>query len=75
MPAMSLLLNLLWIVFGGLWMAVGWVVAAVIMAITIIGLPFAWAHLKLAGLALWPIGKMIVPIDEARRSRYRRYAV
>ena len=75
MPPMSLLLNLLWIVFGGLWMAVGWVAAAVIMAITIIGLPFAWAHLKLAGLALWPIGKMIVPIDEARRGRYGRYAV
>jgi len=146
MSPMSLLLNLLWIVFGGLWMAVGWVVAAVIMAITIIGLPwaraafniavytflpfgqtavsrathtgredlgtgpagtlgniilfvlagwwlalghllfalghaitiiglpFAWAHLKLAGLALWPIGKMIVPIDEARRGRYGRYA-
>jgi uncharacterized membrane protein YccF (DUF307 family) len=36
---MSLLLNLLWIVFGGLCMAVGWLVAAVIMAITIIGLP------------------------------------
>ena len=75
MSPMSLLLNLLWIVFGGLWMAVAWVVAAVIMAITIIGLPFAWAHLKLAGLALWPIGKMIVPIDEARRGRYRRYAL
>ena len=75
MPAMSLLLNLLWIVFGGLWMALAWVVAAVIMAITIIGLPFAWAHLKLAGLALWPIGKMIVPIEEARRGRYSRYAL
>ena len=126
MPVMNLLLNLLWIVFGGLWMAVAWVVAAVIMAITIIGLPwaraafniavytllpfgqtavsrdahtgredlgtgplgtlgniiwvifagwwlalghavtiiglpFAWAHLKLAGIALWPIGKAIVP--------------
>ena len=75
MSPISLLLNLLWIVFGGLWMAVGWVVAAVIMAITIIGLPFAWAHLKLAGLALWPIGKMIVPVDEARRGRYSRYAL
>ena len=40
MPVMSLFLNLLWIVFGGLWMAVGWVFAAVIMAITIIGLPW-----------------------------------
>ena len=64
MSVLSLLLNLLWIVFGGLWMAIAWVVAAVIMAITIIGIPFAWAHLKLAGLALWPIGKMIVPADE-----------
>ena len=30
---------------------------------TIIGIPFAWVHLKLAGIALWPIGKDIVPID------------
>jgi len=34
---------------------------AIVWAITIIGLPFAWAHLKLAGIALWPIGKTIVP--------------
>ncbi|MBV8242271.1 MAG: hypothetical protein JOY75_15920, partial [Hyphomicrobiales bacterium] len=43
MSPISLLLNLLWIIFGGLWMAVGWIVAAVIMAITIIGLPWARA--------------------------------
>ncbi|MBA0085187.1 MAG: hypothetical protein HRJ53_09335, partial [Acidobacteria bacterium Pan2503] len=43
MSPMSLLLNLLWIVFGGLWMAVGWVIAGVIMAITIIGIPWARA--------------------------------
>ena len=127
MSPVSLLLNLLWIVFGGLWMAAAWMIAAVIMAITIIGLPwtraafniaaytllpfgqkavsradrgyedvgtgplgvlgnvlwlvlagghlitaimlaitiigipFAWAHVKLAGLSLWPIGKMVVP--------------
>ena len=36
-------------------------ITAIVLAITIIGLPFAWAHLKLAGLALWPIGKDIVP--------------
>ena len=34
---------------------------AVLLAVTIIGIPFAWAHLKLAGIALWPIGKVIVP--------------
>jgi uncharacterized membrane protein YccF (DUF307 family) len=33
----------------------------VLWAVTIIGIPFAWAHLKLAGIALWPIGKVIVP--------------
>ncbi len=43
---------------------------AVGFAVTIIGIPFAWAHLKLAGLALWPIGKMIVPIEDT--VRYRR---
>ncbi len=43
----------------------GWrsaiVLTAVLLAVTIIGIPFAWAHLKLAGIALWPIGKVIVP--------------
>jgi uncharacterized membrane protein YccF (DUF307 family) len=56
--------NLLWLVLAGWWLALGHVIAAVILGVTIIGLPFAWAHLKLAGLALWPIGKMIVPIEE-----------
>ena len=37
------------------------VITAVLLAVTIIGIPFAWAHLKLAGIALWPIGKIIVP--------------
>jgi uncharacterized membrane protein YccF (DUF307 family) len=41
MSVISLLLNLLWIVFGGLWMALGWVIAAVVMAIAIVGLPWA----------------------------------
>ena len=53
--------NLLWLVFAGWWLALGHLIAAVALAITIIGLPFAWAHLKLAILALWPIGKDIVP--------------
>ncbi len=38
---------------------------AMALGITIIGLPFAWAHLKLAGIALWPIGKAIVSADDA----------
>ena len=66
MPFLQFLLNIAWILTGGVWMAAAWLVAAVIMAITIIGLPFARAHLKLAGITLWPIGKMIVPIEPAR---------
>jgi uncharacterized membrane protein YccF (DUF307 family) len=54
--------NLIWLVLAGWWLALGHLVFAALLAITIIGIPFAWAHLKLARLALWPIGKMIVPI-------------
>ena len=60
----GLLGNIIWLVLAGWWLALGHLITAILLAITIIGIPFAWAHLKLAGLALWPIGKMIVPADE-----------
>lgn len=63
--------NIIWFVLAGWWLALGHVFAAIGLAITIIGLPFAWAHLKLAGLALWPIGRAIVASD-VRPGRYRR---
>lgn len=53
--------NIVWLVLAGWWLALGHLIWAVLFAITIVGLPFAWAHFKLAGLALWPIGKTIVP--------------
>lgn len=53
--------NLIWLLLAGWWLALAHLVTAVILAVTIIGIPFAWAHLKLAGIALWPIGKVIVP--------------
>lgn len=59
--ALGLIGNIIWFVLAGWWLALGHLVTAIALAITIIGLPFAWAHLKLAGLALWPIGKTIVP--------------
>ena len=58
---LGLIGNLIWLVLAGWWLALGHIVTAVVLAVTIIGIPFAWAHLKLAGLALWPIGKVIVP--------------
>jgi uncharacterized membrane protein YccF (DUF307 family) len=59
--ALGTLGNLLWLLLAGWWLALGHLVAAAALAISIIGFPFAWAHLKLAGLALWPIGRTIVP--------------
>ena len=59
--ALGTLGNLLWLVLAGWWLALGHVLAAIANAITIIGLPFAWAHLKLAGFALWPVGRTLVP--------------
>ncbi|KAA0680446.1 YccF domain-containing protein [Roseomonas genomospecies 6] len=61
--------NILWFVLAGWWLALGHLVAAVGLAITIIGLPFAWAHLKLALLALWPVGTEIVTVDEVESRR------
>ena len=57
--------NVVWFVFAGWWLALGHLLTAIPLAITIIGIPFAWAHLKLAGIALWPIGKVIVPREGA----------
>jgi uncharacterized membrane protein YccF (DUF307 family) len=54
--------NLIWLILAGWWLALGHLIFAFIWAVTIVGIPFAWAHLKLAGIALWPIGKMIVEI-------------
>jgi uncharacterized membrane protein YccF (DUF307 family) len=62
--------NLIWLVVFGWWIALAHVGTAVALAITLIGLPFAWAHLKLALLALWPIGRTVVTVDEARDLRY-----
>jgi uncharacterized membrane protein YccF (DUF307 family) len=53
--------NVVWFLLAGWWLALGHLLLAVAFGITIIGLPFAWAHLKLAGLSLAPLGKAVVP--------------
>lgn len=55
--------NVVWLVLAGWWLAAGHLLAALGYAVTVIGLPFAWAHLKLAGLSLWPINAEIVDAD------------
>ena len=59
--------NIVWFILAGWWLALGHVVVAIACALTVIGLPFAWAHLKLAGFAIWPIGRAVVRHDIYRR--------
>ena len=58
---LSLVGNIIWFVLAGWWLALAHLILAVALAITIIGIPFAWAHLKLAGASLFPVGKEVVP--------------
>ena len=60
MAPVSILLNLLWILIGGAWMAFGWLIAAVVMAVTIIGLPWARAAFNIAVYTLLPFGSKAV---------------
>jgi uncharacterized membrane protein YccF (DUF307 family) len=57
---LSILGNVIWFVLGGVWLAISHVVAAIPLAISIIGLPFAYAHLKLASASFAPIGRRVV---------------
>jgi len=57
---LSTIMNIIWLLFGGIWISLSHVFFGISLAITIIGLPFAKQHFKLAGLALTPFGREIV---------------
>ena len=57
---MRVLGNILWIILGGLAIAIGWALVGLILCITIIGSPFGLQSFKMAKLALWPFGAEIV---------------
>lgn len=58
---MTLLLNILWfIVGGGLFAGLAWVFVGFVLAITIVGIPFAFAAFRIAGFAAWPFGRTLV---------------
>jgi uncharacterized membrane protein YccF (DUF307 family) len=65
--------NVIWLVLAGWWLALGHIITGVGLAFTIIGIPFAWAHLKLALLSLWPIGRTIMSIEDAALLRDRSF--
>jgi uncharacterized membrane protein YccF (DUF307 family) len=58
---MRAILNLIWLVLSGFWMAVGYAFAGLLLCLTIIGIPFGVQAFKLAGYALWPFGRALVP--------------
>ncbi len=68
---LGLIGNIIWLVLFGIWLAIGHVLAAIACAVTIIGIPFAIPHLRLASASLAPIGIAIVDKDVAEAARRR----
>ncbi|GLZ42566.1 YccF domain-containing protein [Actinokineospora sp. NBRC 105648] len=62
---MRLLLNVIWLVLSGFWMAVGYAVAGVICCVLVITIPFGLASFRIANYALWPFGRTIERRDSA----------
>lgn len=71
---MKTLGNLIWLVFGGLQMALAWWLAGLLFCITIIGIPFAFAAFRIGLLTLWPFGREVVSDPQAQCSVIRLLA-
>lgn len=56
----KLILNIIWLVFCGFWMAVGYAVAGIICCLLIVTIPFGLASFRIANYALWPFGRTVV---------------
>jgi uncharacterized membrane protein YccF (DUF307 family) len=63
--------NVLWVILAGIWLALGHLFWALVLAITIIGIPFAVANVKLAGAALVPFGRTVMSKEAAEAQQYR----
>ena len=57
---MKTIANILWVIFGGLELALGWLLAGLLCCVTIVGIPFGRQCFKIAGFVLWPFGKQVV---------------
>ncbi|MET8868484.1 YccF domain-containing protein [Nonomuraea sp. NPDC004580] len=62
---MRTILNVIWLVFAGLWLALGYVAAGIICCILIITIPFGIASFRIAAYALWPFGRTVVRDPDA----------
>ncbi|MBF6171647.1 YccF domain-containing protein [Nocardia blacklockiae] len=61
----SLVGNVIWVVVAGWWLALGHLLTSIPLFVSIIGIPFGWANLKLVPVSLMPLGREIVPSDGA----------
>ena len=57
---MNALLNVIWLIFAGLWLALGYALAGVIMCLTIVGIPIGVAAFRMTSMVLWPFGRTAV---------------
>ena len=64
MTVLRIIGNLLWLILAGIWMALGYVLAGVLLCITIIGIPFGIQAFKLAAFSIWPFGKTVIRSPE-----------
>ena len=67
---MKFLGNLIWLIFGGILIAIEYFVGSIVLMITIIGIPFGFQTLKMASLALWPFGRTTLVHDRASGCLY-----
>lgn len=57
---MNALLNIIWLIFGGIWLAIGYFVAGVVCCLLIVTIPFGIASFRIGAYALWPFGRTVV---------------
>lgn len=62
---LTVIANVIWFFLGGIWLALGHLLAGVLLCVTVLGIPFGLASFRMAGLALAPLGKHVVPAGSA----------
>jgi uncharacterized membrane protein YccF (DUF307 family) len=55
--------NVIWVLFAGIWLAIGHIITGVLLCVTIIGIPLGIASFKMVPISLLPLGRVIVPSD------------
>jgi len=63
--------NIIWFIIAGWWLCIGHILSGLACAVTIIGIPWGWQHLKIAAITLAPIGMSIVPVEQAENHSNR----